>query len=87
VDDFRFYFAYAWSMSFHGPKTPIHDFVIECKRCKEHIAAPVETMPGSWIIAECPLCKEKRRYLPVEIFKGRLSFDFEQWVRKSRRRA
>jgi hypothetical protein len=30
-------------------------------------------MPDSWIIAECPLCGEKRRYLPADIFRGRLS--------------
>jgi hypothetical protein len=39
----------------------------------ENIAAPVQTMPSSWIIASCPLCEEKRRYLPTEIFLGRLS--------------
>jgi hypothetical protein len=32
-------------------------------------------MPDAWIIAECPLCHERRRYLPAEIFRGRLSGD------------
>ncbi|WP_058186189.1 hypothetical protein [Terracidiphilus gabretensis] len=49
------------------------DFTIRCKGCNENINAPVGTMPSSWIIAACPLCQEKRRYLPTEIFRGRLS--------------
>ena len=32
------------------------------------------TMPDTWIIAECPLCGERRAYLPGDIFRGRLSF-------------
>ena len=38
----------------------------------ENIPAPVETLPDDWIIAACPLCGQKRRYLPAEIFQGRL---------------
>jgi len=30
-------------------------------------------MPDSWFVAVCPLCGEKRRYLPHELFQGRLS--------------
>ncbi len=70
---------------FHGPPQRLHDFVIRCKGCGEHIAAPVETMPSGWIINTCPLCGERRKYLPAEIFRGRLSFDFEQWLRKAGR--
>jgi hypothetical protein len=32
-------------------------------------------LPDSWIVANCSLCGEKRRYLPVDIFQGRLSHD------------
>jgi len=63
---------------FHGPTSRICDFVIACKGCHEHIAAPVETMPDSWIIHTCPLCGERRRYLPAEIFQGRLSYRYEK---------
>jgi hypothetical protein len=56
--------------------------VIVCKGCHQNIPAPVETMPDSWIIAACPLCGEQRRYLPLDIFQGRLSHDF---LAKSRR--
>ncbi len=49
------------------------DLAVKCKGCGECVPATVETMPSSWIIAECPLCGEKRRYLPPEIFRGRLS--------------
>jgi hypothetical protein len=58
---------------FQGPTSAVHPFVIACKGCHQNILAPVETMPDSGIVAECPLCKEKRRYLPTEIFKGRVS--------------
>ena len=60
---------------FHGPTFGIHPFVIVCKGCKQNIPAPVQTLPDSWIVAECPLCDEKRRYVPTDIFKGRLSHD------------
>ena len=35
-----------------------------------------QTMSDSWIIHTCSLFGERRRYLPAEIFKDRLSFDF-----------
>ena len=87
-DIFAFYSLYTvliMASSFHGPPARLHNFVITCKRCKENIAAPVQTMPDTWIMAKCPLCHEKRRYLPAEIFRGRLSFDFEAWSRKAGR--
>jgi hypothetical protein len=72
VDDFRLIFAYAVFM-FQGPPSKFA-FVIRCKKCGENIPAPVETLPASWIAAKCPLCGEHRRYLPTEIFQGRLSY-------------
>ena len=70
----RLIFAYTVFM-FHGPTSGIHPFVISCKGCQQNIPAPVQTLPDSWIVAECPLCGEKRRYLPADIFRGRLSHD------------
>jgi hypothetical protein len=58
---------------FQGPASRIFDYTIRCKECGESIPAPVETMPDTWIIAVCPLCGEKRAYLPPDIFRGRLS--------------
>ena len=49
-------------------------FVIRCKGCGENIRAMVETLPASWIAVKCPLCGEHRRYLPTEVFQGRLSW-------------
>lgn len=49
------------------------DFAVCCKRCRETITAPVMTMPDTWIVADCPLCGERRAYLPSDIFRGRLS--------------
>ena len=68
----RLLFAYAGCM-FNLPTSGKYPFVIVCKACKENIPAPVMTMPDAWIIADCPLCKVKRRYLAAEIFEGRLS--------------
>jgi hypothetical protein len=47
--------------------------VIRCKRCGENITAPVETLPAQPIAARCMLCGEHRRYLPSEVFQGRVS--------------
>ena len=58
---------------FNLPKTRCCDFTIHCKKCGENIPAPVGTMPDTWIAALCPLCGEKRNYLPSEIFRGKLS--------------
>ncbi len=58
---------------FGPPAGRICDFVVRCKGCGENIPAPVGTLPDSWIVAQCALCGEKRRYLPAEIFRGRLS--------------
>jgi hypothetical protein len=78
------------SLVFHASTSGLYPFVIVCKRCHQNIPAPVETIPDSWIIAACPLCGEQRRYLPIDIFQGRLSHDFlakarqaggEKWAR------
>jgi hypothetical protein len=49
---------------------------IRCKGCAETIPAPVGNMPDTWIIAVCPLCGEQQRYLPGDIFRGKLSQRF-----------
>ena len=72
VDYFRLIFSYTEPM-FQGPPNQA-SFVIRCKGCGENVPAPVETLPASWIAAKCPLCGEHRRYLPTEIFRGRLSY-------------
>lgn len=58
-----------WPMA----RPPESSFVIVCKAYLHNIPAPVETMPSSWFIADCPLCGARRRYLAVDIFQGRLS--------------
>ena len=57
---------------FAQPQSP-KVVVIQCKNCRENIPAPVESMPAQPIAAKCPLCLEQRRYLPSEVFLGRLS--------------
>lgn len=70
-------FAYTESM-FPSPTSGIHPFVVVCKGCGQNIPAPVQTMPDSWIVADCPLCGEKHRYLPADIFRGRRSYRLAQ---------
>jgi hypothetical protein len=57
----------------HIPSSLLRDYVVSCKACCENFPAPIETMPDTWIVAECPLCGVRRRYLPAEIFQGRIS--------------
>ena len=60
----RLLFAYnirVWNL----PESRIFDYIVQCKNCGENIPAPVETMPDTWIVAECPLCRERRSYLPA----------------------
>jgi hypothetical protein len=66
------FFAYTVRV-FNLPHSRRCEFAIRCKGCGETIPAPVGTMPDSWIVADCPLCGSKRRYLPTEIFRGSLS--------------
>ena len=68
----RLIFSYTvpvWNL----PQSRLCDFAVRCKGCSETIPAPVETIPDSWIVAQCPLCGSKRRYLPTVIFRGSLS--------------
>jgi hypothetical protein len=72
VDNFRLLFAYTGDM-WNLPAFGVCDYTVRCKGCGENIPAPVETMPDTWIVADCPLCGARRRYLPPDIFRGRLS--------------
>jgi hypothetical protein len=88
--DFRCIFAYAVGV-WNPPESAaaaggICDFAVTCKRCRETIPAPVLTLPDTWIIADCPLCGERRAYLPTDIFRGRLSFRFTRKPVRSERR-
>ncbi len=59
---------------FNVPQRRPCDFTVCCKGCGENIPAPIGTMPDTWIVAACPLCGHKGRYLPSEIFRGNLSW-------------
>jgi len=45
-------------------------FVVECKLCHRHIPANIEKFPKDNIRVDCPLCGEKRRFRPNEVFLG-----------------
>lgn len=68
--EFRLMFAYALTM-FQGPSAR-KTFVVACKKCRRDVPTGVAEFPFQSIIVECPLCGEKRRYLPSEIFLGRV---------------
>jgi hypothetical protein len=68
---FVFYSPMLFCM-FPGPESSKR-VVVQCKGCRENIPAPVESMPAQPIAAKCPLCGAHRRYLPSEVFVGRLS--------------
>jgi hypothetical protein len=68
---------------FNLPQPRPCDYTIRCKGCAEAVPAPVGTMPDTWIVAECPLCGERRRYLPADIFRGNLSHKLDTRQMKS----
>ena len=68
--DFRHIFAYPLFM-FQGPSTR-KTFVVACKKCRRDVPTGVAEFPFQSIIVEGALCGEKRRYLPSEIFLGRI---------------
>jgi hypothetical protein len=69
------------------PASGVCDYTVRCKGCGENIPAPVQTMPDTWIVADCPLCGERRRYLPPDIFRGRLSYRLGKKPVRSQREA
>jgi hypothetical protein len=77
--DIRFLFAYALTM-FQGPSVR-KTFVVACKKCRRDVPTGVAEFPFQSIIVECPLCEEKRRYLPSEVFLGRV----DQLVNRQKR--
>jgi hypothetical protein len=66
----RFSFAYTFTM-FQGPSAR-KTFVVACKKCRRDVPTGVSEFPFQSIVVECPLCGDQRRYLPSEIFLGRV---------------
>jgi hypothetical protein len=67
-------FSYPVVVAFNIPSSLRCDYIVTCKGCGENTPAPIQTVPDTWIVATCPLCRERRRYLPAEIFQGMLSY-------------
>ena len=57
-------------MSFGFPSPERKQFVVACKRCRRDLPAIVSEFPFQPIVVTCPLCGERRRYLPSEVFLG-----------------
>jgi RNase P subunit RPR2 len=53
-----------------GSVRQIWRFLVVCKRCERAVDAGVPAIPRDNIIVKCPLCGEKRRYRPAEVYKG-----------------
>jgi hypothetical protein len=58
-------------------------FVFECKLCRREVPAGVASFPFQSIVADCLLCGERRRYLPSEVFLGKLHALVAKQVRKA----
>jgi len=56
---------------FPGPSAR-KTFVVACKKCRRDVPTGVTEFPFQSTVVECPLCGEKRRYLPSEVFLGRV---------------
>jgi hypothetical protein len=46
-------------------------YVVACKRCKRYVLSGCEKFPVYPIVVDCPLCGEKRRYRPSEVYLGK----------------
>lgn len=46
--------------------------VVVCKRCQRQVPSGQQEFPFHSITVACPLCRESRRYLPTEVFLGRV---------------
>ena len=63
--DIRLLFAYGdLVMNLQSKPQP----VLNCKGCRG--AIPIGIVPTAHIIRTCPLCGERRRYLPEEVYQG-----------------
>jgi hypothetical protein len=77
----RLIFAYYGGM-FQGPANR-KQFVVTCKRCRRDVPSAVREFPFQSIEVTCCLCGEGRRYLPSEIFLGRVDhLVVHQWREK-----
>ena len=65
---------------FQGPSAR-KTFVVACKKCRRDVPTGADEFPFQSIVVECPLCGEKRRYLPSEVFLGRV----DQLVNRQKR--
>ncbi len=46
-------------------------FVVRCKRCQRDVPSGCEAFPACNIVVQCPpLCGERRRYRPAEVYLG-----------------
>jgi hypothetical protein len=66
--------SYIRLSSFYVPGTfkARKTFVVACKKCRRDVPTGVAEFPFQSIVVECALCGEKRRYLPSEVFLGRV---------------
>jgi hypothetical protein len=46
-------------------------FVVLCKRCRRDVPIGVKEFPFQSLVVMCPLCDERHKYLPSEVFLGR----------------
>jgi len=54
-------------MAFFTPDRGRKQFVVQCKGCRRNVPAGVAEQPNVYIAVSCPLCRERRYYLPTEV--------------------
>jgi hypothetical protein len=75
---------FAFYSPFHSPPryappmphpTLIRTSVVACKKCSRNIPSRTDGVPSQPIIIRCPICDERRHYLPSEVFQGSPSYE------------
>jgi hypothetical protein len=55
--------------------TLIKTSVVAYKRCARILPSRTDGVPSQPVIVRCPICDEKRHYLPAEVFEGSPSYE------------
>lgn len=55
--------------------------VVRCKHCEKNIPVPCEGLPPQPVLVHCPLCTERRFYLPSEVFFGAPAYEITKLQR------
>jgi hypothetical protein len=80
-DDISPFVRYIPCMAFFIPERGRKQFVVQCKGCMRDVPAGVTEQPKVYIAVSCPLCRERRYYLPTEVGLGFLHHEYRKITR------